>query len=75
MACISTWLPCGARALTATGLSGKLERGPLATPTAIHTAWVGESFTGAETCGQASGKKAAKPVKSGVFSTGEVEFG
>ncbi|MHB8241540.1 MAG: fibronectin type III domain-containing protein [Solirubrobacteraceae bacterium] len=61
--------------VAATGLSGTLEHGPFATPTTIQTASIGESFTGSATCGQASGKKAAKLVKAGVFSTGEVEFG
>jgi hypothetical protein len=58
-----------------TGLTGTLQGGPFATPTSVKAASVGESFTGGPTCGQASGKKKAKPVKSGVFSTSEVAFG
>jgi len=58
-----------------TGLTGTLEGGPFSAPTSISAASVYESFTGGPTCGQAVGKKKAKPVKSGSFSTGEVEFG
>lgn len=61
--------------VAASGLTGTLEHGPFSAPAAVHTAWVAESFAGAAGCGQASGKKAAKPVKAGAFSTGEVEFG
>ncbi len=58
-----------------TGLSGTLEGGPFGAPTSVSAAAVYESFTGGATCGQAVGKKQAKAVKSGSFSTGEVEFG
>jgi len=58
-----------------TGLTGTLEGGPFAAPTPVRAATVSESFTGGPTCGQAEGKKKAKAVKSGTFSTSEVEFG
>ena len=58
-----------------TGLSGTLEGGPFGAPTSISAASVYESFTGGSTCGQAVGKKKAKAVKSGSFSTSEVEIG
>lgn len=58
-----------------TGLTGSLEGGPFAAPTSVKAASVAESFTGGPTCGRASGKKKAKPVKSGTFSTSEVTFG
>jgi hypothetical protein len=58
-----------------TGLSGMFEGGPFSTPTSVSAASVYETFTGGPTCGQAVGKKKAKPVKSGSFSTGEIEFG
>jgi len=57
------------------GLSGTLEKGPFAAPTVVQSGPIAESFTGAAACGLPSGKKAAKPVKSGFFATGEVEFG
>jgi hypothetical protein len=58
-----------------TGLSGTLEGGPFATPTNVTAASVAESFAGGSTCGQAMGKKTAKAVKKGTFSTSEVEIG
>jgi hypothetical protein len=58
-----------------TGFTGTLSGGPLTAPTNITASSVFESFTGAATCGQAVGKKQAKPVKSGTFSTSEVAFG
>lgn len=59
-----------------TGLSGTLSGGPFgATHTGISAASVFESFTGASLCGQPQGRlKVVKPVKSGIFSTSEVEF-
>lgn len=69
----SLTLPLSEASLT--GLSGTLTGGPFATPSAISAESVWESFTGASTCGQATGKKQAKPVKSGVFSTSAVAFG
>ncbi len=57
------------------GLSGTLEGGPFQTPASINAGTIGESFTGGPTCGQAVGKKAAKPVKKGTFSTSAVEIG
>ena len=56
-------------------LTGTLEGGPFAGPASVVATAVGESFTGGSTCGQALGKKKAKPVKAGAFSTSEVEFG
>jgi hypothetical protein len=66
-------LPLSEVALT--GLTGTLEGGPFATAASAKAATVAESFSGASTCGQAVGKKKAKAVKSGTFSTSEVEFG
>jgi hypothetical protein len=65
--------PIGEGALT--GLSGAVNGGPLATEAPLKAASVFESFTGGSMCGSKVGKKAAKPVKSGVFSTSTVEFG
>jgi hypothetical protein len=65
--------PLGEGALS--GLSGSITGGPFATATPLSTASVFESFTGGPTCGEKVGKKAAKPVKSGVFSTTTVELG
>ena len=58
-----------------TGLSGTLEGGPFSTPTAISASSVSESFTGGPSCGLSEGRKKAKAVKRGTFSTGAVEFG
>jgi hypothetical protein len=58
-----------------TGMTGTLSGGPFAVATHIKAGSVAESFTGAARCGLATGKHKAKPVKSGTFSTGEVEFG
>jgi hypothetical protein len=58
-----------------TGLTGSVSGGPFATPSTIKATSVAEAFTGASTCGKAVGKKAAKPVKKGEFTTSEVEFG
>lgn len=58
-----------------TGLTGTLNGGPFASPTTIAASSVTESFTGGPTCGVAQGKKKAKAVKSGTFSTSEVEIG
>ena len=57
------------------GLSGSLTGGPFSTETAFATALTDESFTGGPTCGVKEGSKAAKPVKSGSFTTSVVEFG
>jgi len=58
-----------------TGLSGSISGGPFSTATPIKAASVFESFTGASICGVPQGKKAIiKPVKTGTFSTSEVEF-
>ena len=60
---------------TLPGLSGAVIGGPFTTETPLKTASVFESFTGGSTCGAKVGKKAAKPVKSGVFSTPIFELG
>jgi hypothetical protein len=65
--------PLGEGSLT--GLSGTVKGGPFNTETPFKTESVFESFTGGYTCGEKVGKKAAKPVKSGAFSTSTVEFG
>lgn len=57
------------------GLSGALQGGPFAAETSLTSASTFESFAGGSTCGEPVGKKAAKPVKSGTFSTSAVEFG
>lgn len=64
--------------LSETGLgemAGLVQGGPFSSPTSVQAASVWESFAGAAACGVPVGKKAAKPVKSGTFSTSEVEFG
>jgi len=59
-----------------TGMSGTLTGGPFSTATSFRAASVFESFKGASLCGVPQGKlKVIKPVKSGSFSTSEVEFG
>jgi hypothetical protein len=58
-----------------TGLSGTLDGGPFSSPTPIAASSVTESFTGGPSCGVAEGKKKAKAVKTGEFSTTEVELG
>jgi hypothetical protein len=56
-------------------LGGTLVGGPFGAPQSIFAASVSESFTGGPTCGIAATKKAAKPVKDGVFSSSQVEIG
>jgi hypothetical protein len=56
-------------------LTGTLEGGPFASPTAITGGEVFESFSGASTCGLAEGKKKPKAVKSGTFSGTALEVG
>ena len=56
-------------------LEGALEGGPLGEPLAITSGTVTESYGGGPTCGVASGKKAAKTVKSGIFSGSAVGLG
>lgn len=59
-----------------TGMSGTLTGGVFSTATSFNAASVFESFKGASLCGVPQGKlKVVKPVKSGTFSTSEVEFG
>jgi hypothetical protein len=65
--------PVGEGALA--GMTGVVSGGPLAATTPLKAASVLESFTGGSTCGEKVGKKAAKPVKSGSFSSSTVEFG
>jgi hypothetical protein len=69
----SLLLPLSEAAIS--GLGGTFEKGPFASPTSVQSGPIAESFTAAAGCGQPYGKKAAKPVKSGVFASGEVEFG
>jgi hypothetical protein len=57
-----------------TGMTGTLTGGPFPASASIAAASVAETFTGASTCGAASGKKKAKPVKKGTFATGTVEI-
>ena len=54
------------------GLQGTLAGGPFASGGGLSAASLSESFTGGPTCGMASGKKKAKAVKSGSFSTSAV---
>jgi hypothetical protein len=59
-----------------TGMTGRLSGGPFTAATNLKAGSVSESFTGASTCGQPTGRlKTIKPVVKGMFSTGEVEFG
>ncbi|HXD54677.1 MAG TPA: hypothetical protein VN618_07985 [Solirubrobacteraceae bacterium] len=54
------------------GISGSLAGGPFAEATPVKSASIAESFP---QCGVPEGKKGKiKPVKSGAFSTGEVQF-
>jgi len=57
------------------GLSGSLQGGPFTSATPLSATSLSESFTGGPTCGQPNGKKPAKAVKTGTFSTSEVLFG
>jgi Fibronectin type III domain len=56
-------------------LSGTIEAGPFKEPLSISAASVWESFTGGGTCGVPVGKKKAKAVKSGTFTTSPLEIG
>jgi hypothetical protein len=56
------------------GMKGTLSGGPFTTATSFKAGSVSESFAGGSTCGQQVGKHKARPVKSGTFSTSEVEF-
>jgi hypothetical protein len=56
------------------GLTGTLSGGPFTTATSFKAGSVFESFAGGPTCGQQVGKHKVRPVKSGTFSTSEVEF-
>jgi hypothetical protein len=58
-----------------TGMSGTITGGPFSSSTPIKAAFVGELFKGAALCGVPQGKlQVVKPVKSGTFTTSEVEF-
>jgi hypothetical protein len=56
-------------------LTGALEGGPFASPTAVTGGEAFESFVGGSSCGLAEGKKKAKAVKSGTFSGTALEIG
>jgi len=59
-----------------TGMTGTMIGGPFASATSFKAEAVSESFKGAALCGVPQGKlQTIKPVKAGVFSTSEVEFG
>ncbi len=60
---------------SAAPLSGALEGGPFAGPEPIIGGWISEAFSGGYDCGQAEGKRSAKPVKSGSFTGTAVEVG
>jgi hypothetical protein len=66
-------MPLSESALT--GLGGTIEGGPFAKPLSLFASSVSESFTGAPSCGIPPKKGKAKPVKSGSFSTTQVEIG
>ena len=55
--------------------TGTLEGGPYSKPTPLKAASVFETFKGASTCGQPNKKGVVVPVKSGTFSTTELEIG
>ncbi|HUH81417.1 MAG TPA: fibronectin type III domain-containing protein [Solirubrobacteraceae bacterium] len=57
------------------GLGGTLSGGPFEAGASLSAASVSESFAGGPTCGIASGKKKAKAVKSGTFSTSPLMLG
>jgi hypothetical protein len=57
------------------GLGGTIEGGPFAKPMSVFASSVSESFIGAPSCGVPPKKGKAKPVKSGSFSTTQVEIG
>jgi hypothetical protein len=57
------------------GLGGTIEGGPFEQPLGIFASSVSESFTGGPTCGVPHGKKKAKAVKSGTFTSAPVEIG
>ena len=65
--------PIGEGVLAA--MTGTVSGGPFGAETPLQASSVIESFTGGTSCGEKVGKKAAKPVTSGSFSTTAVEFG
>ena len=59
-----------------TGMTGTVSGGPFTSVTRFKADAVSESFKGAALCGVPQGKlQTIRPVKAGVFSTSEVEFG
>ena len=56
------------------GVSGSASGGPLKTAMSFSIPFWLESFSGAATCGEKIGKKSPKPVKSGTYTTGAIEF-
>jgi hypothetical protein len=80
-----SWLPAGEGSSTGslvlalgeaglTGLSGSLQGGPFSAPTPFAAMWVSERFAGGPSCGQPNGKKPAKAVKSGTFTSSALAF-
>jgi len=51
-----------------------LKGGPFPVESAVRSESVTEIFNGGATCGVPNGKKKAKPVTTGTFSTSEVEL-
>ena len=56
------------------GLQGSLSGGPFTSPAGVSAASLTESFNGGPSCGVPSGKRKAKAVKSGTFSTSAVQI-
>ncbi|HTQ68331.1 MAG TPA: fibronectin type III domain-containing protein [Solirubrobacteraceae bacterium] len=54
------------------GLRGTLSGGPFESAASVSASSVAESFTGGPTCGTTTGKRKAKAVKNGSFSTSPV---
>lgn len=57
------------------GLGGTLQGGPFEKPMSLFASSVTESFTGSSSCGVPAKKGKPKPVKSGTFSSTQVEIG
>jgi hypothetical protein len=58
-----------------TGVGGTIEGGPFAKPLSLFASSVSESFTGSSSCGVPPKKGKAKAVKSGTFSSTQLEIG
>ena len=56
------------------GLQASLQGGPFEAGATLSAATLSESFTGGPGCGVATGKRKAKAVKKGTFSTSAVEI-